>query len=110
MTQSANTAAKAPTATIETTEGTITVEFWPDVAPDHVKNFLELSKQGFYNGLIFHRVIRGFMIQGGCPEGTGTGSNGNTRVKGEFKKRPDRSHKRGVRAMVRASGPMSACG
>src|SRR5260221_7672366 len=66
--------AKTPTATIETSEGTITVEFWPDVAPNHVKNFIDLSKNGFYNGLIFHRVIPGFMIQGGCPQGTGTGS------------------------------------
>src|SRR5947208_2818299 len=77
MTSPANsTTTKTPTATIETTEGTMTVEFWPDVAPNHVKNFIELAKSGFYNGLIFHRVIPGFMIQGGCPQGTGTGGSG----------------------------------
>ena len=99
---------KAPTATIETSLGNMTVEFWPDVAPNHVKNFTDLAKKGFYNGLIFHRVIRDFMIQGGCPQGTGTGSNGNTRVKAEFNNRPDRSHKRGVLSMARSSDPNSA--
>ena len=100
--------AKNPTAIIETTLGDITVEFWPDVAPNHVKNFVDLSKKGFYNGLIFHRVIRDFMIQGGCPEGTGTGSNGNVRIKAEFNNRADRSHKRGVLSMARSSDPNSA--
>ncbi len=100
--------AKAPTATIETTEGTIEVEFWPDVAPGHVENFVKLSKDGFYNGLIFHRVIPGFMIQGGCPQGTGTGSNGNNRLKAEFNRRPDRKHSRGVLSMARSSDPDSA--
>jgi peptidyl-prolyl cis-trans isomerase B (cyclophilin B) len=101
-------AAKTPTAVIETTEGPITVEFWPDVAPDHVQNFLDLSRQGFYNGLIFHRVIPGFMIQGGCPEGTGTGSNGSKRLKAEFNRRADRRHSRGVLSMARSSQPDSA--
>src|SRR5579875_1101335 len=100
--------AKTPTATVETTEGSFTVEFWPDVAPNHVENFLKLSREGFYNGLIFHRVIPGFMIQGGCPEGTGTGSNGNTRLKAEFNRRPDRRHTRGVLSMARSSDPNSA--
>ncbi|HVS71028.1 MAG TPA: peptidylprolyl isomerase [Phycisphaerae bacterium] len=99
---------KTPTATIETTEGNMTVEFWPDVAPEHVQNFIDLSKQGFYKGLIFHRVIPGFMIQGGCPQGTGTGSNGNKRLKAEFNKRPDRRHTRGVLSMARSSDPNSA--
>ena len=101
-------AAKHPTATIETTLGTFTVEFWPDVAPIHVANFLELSKSGFYNNKIFHRVIPGFMIQGGCPDGTGMGSNGNNRLKAEFNKRPDRKHARGVLSMARSSDPNSA--
>ena len=101
-------AVKTPTALIETTEGPITVEFWPDVAPGHVKNFLDLSRQGFYKGLIFHRVIPGFMIQGGCPEGTGTGSNGNNRLKAEFNRRPDRRHSRGVLSMARSASPDSA--
>ena len=99
---------KAPTAVIETTLGTMTVEFWPDVAPNHVQNFIDLSKKGFYNGLIFHRVIPDFMIQGGCPDGTGMGSNGSVRVKAEFNKRPDRRHTRGVFSMARSSDPNSA--
>ena len=106
MTQPANV--KTPTATIETSEGNITVEFWPDVAPNHVQNFLDLSRKGFYNGVIFHRVIPGFMIQGGDPTGTGTGSNGNTRLKAEFNTRPDRKHTRGVLSMARSSDPNSA--
>jgi len=101
-------AVKAPTAIIETTLGSMTVEFWPDVAPGHVKNFIDLSKTGFYNDKIFHRVIPGFMIQGGCPQGTGTGSNGNNRLKAEFNTRPDRKHKRGVLSMARSSDPNSA--
>ncbi len=106
MTQPA--AAKTPTATIETSAGSFTVEFWPDVAPGHVVNFLKLSREGFYNGLIFHRVIPGFMIQGGCPDGTGTGSNGNNRLKAEFNNRPDRKHIRGVLSAARSSDPNSA--
>lgn len=100
-------APKTTTATIETTEGTLTVEFWPDVAPGHVKNFTDLAKKGFYNGLIFHRVIPGFMIQGGCPQGTGTGGPGY-QIKGEFNRRPDRRHFRGVLSMARSSSPDSA--
>jgi peptidyl-prolyl cis-trans isomerase B (cyclophilin B) len=100
-------AAKTPTATIETSEGTMTVEFWPDVAPNHVNNFIELSKKGFYNGLIFHRVIPGFMIQGGCPQGTGTGGSGK-HLKAEFNRRADRRHVRGVLSMARAQNPDSA--
>jgi peptidyl-prolyl cis-trans isomerase B (cyclophilin B) len=100
--------AKTPTATIETSAGAIQVEFWPDVAPLHVQNFIKLAKEGFYDNLIFHRVIRDFMIQGGCPDGTGTGSNGNSRVKAEFNTRPDRSHARGVLSMARSNDPDSA--
>ncbi len=99
---------KTPTATIETTQGTMNVEFWPDVAPSHVNNFVELSKKGFYNGLTFHRVIPGFMIQGGCPQGTGTGNNAGVRLKAEFNKRADRKHARGVLSMARSNDPNSA--
>ncbi|HVT79813.1 MAG TPA: peptidylprolyl isomerase [Phycisphaerae bacterium] len=99
---------KTPTATIETTHGTMAVEFWPDVAPMHVNNFVELAKKGFYNGLTFHRIIPDFMIQGGCPQGTGTGNNGGVRVKAEFNRRPDRRHSRGVLSMARSSDPNSA--
>ena len=101
-------ATKTPTATLETSLGAITLEFWPDVAPNHVKNFLDLAKAGFYNNKIFHRVIPDFMIQGGCPDGTGMGSNGNVRLKAEFNKRPDRSHTRGVLSMARSNDPNSA--
>ena len=69
-------AAAAPRATIETRLGSIEIEFLPDKAPGHVKNFLDLAKKGFYDGTTFHRVIPGFMIQGGDPLGTGTGNPG----------------------------------
>jgi len=97
-------ATKTPTAVIETDHGTMTVEFWPDVAPNTVKNFIDLAKKGFYNGLIFHRVIPSFMIQGGCPEGTGTGGPGY-KVKAEFN---NKKHTRGVLSMARSSHPDSA--
>ena len=94
--------------TIDTTEGTMSGELYPDVAPQHVNSFVFLAREGFYNGVIFHRVIPGFMIQGGDPTGTGTGSNGNVRLKAEFNNRPDRGHKRGVLSMARSSDPNSA--
>lgn len=64
------------TATIQTSAGTIEIEFFDDAAPKTVKNFRDLAEKGFYDGLIFHRVIPGFMIQGGCPDGTGRGGPG----------------------------------
>lgn len=64
------------TAVIETSAGEITLELWPDVAPQTVGNFVGLARHGFYDGTVFHRVIRDFMIQGGCPKGTGTGGPG----------------------------------
>ncbi len=75
-----------PTAIINTDLGDIEVELWNDVAPGHVENFLKLVKKGFYDGLIFHRVIAGFMIQGGCPKGDGTGGP-SWQVKAEFNKK-----------------------
>ena len=72
-----------PIVTIQTTQGTITVELYPDVAPNTVNNFISLVKKGFYDGTIFHRVIPGFMIQGGDPEGTGMGGPGYG-IPGEF--------------------------
>ena len=64
------------TATIETSAGTMELEFFPDKAPGHVDNFVELAEKGFYDNTVFHRTIPGFMIQGGCPQGTGTGGPG----------------------------------
>ena len=99
------------TATIETKFGTITLKFFPDVAPGHVQNFIDLAKKGFYDGTTFHRVIPGFMIQGGDPNSKnpdkrshGTGGPGYT-IKAEFNNRP---HKRGTLSMARAMSPDSA--
>lgn len=89
---------------------TITVELYPDIAPKSVENFLSLVNKGFYNGLTFHRVIPGFMIQGGCPEGTGMGGPGYT-IYGEFARNGfanDLKHTRGVLSMARAMDPNSA--
>jgi cyclophilin family peptidyl-prolyl cis-trans isomerase len=100
-------------AVIETKLGEIEIEFLADKAPGHVKNFLDLARKGFYDGTTFHRVIPGFMIQGGCPNtkdaskgkaGHGTGGPGYT-IKAEFN---DTSHKRGVVSMARAQDPNSA--
>lgn len=88
----------------------IKLELYPDKAPQTVENFKKLVQQGFYDGLIFHRVIQGFMIQGGDPEGTGMGGPGYT-IKGEFLANGvpnDLRHTRGVISMARASDPNSA--
>ncbi|MCR5328503.1 MAG: peptidylprolyl isomerase [Saccharofermentans sp.] len=90
--------------------GTMKAELYPEIAPETVKNFVDLASQGFYNGLIFHRVISGFMIQGGDPEGTGMGGPGYC-IKGEFSAngfRNDLKHTRGVLSMARATDPNSA--
>ena len=90
--------------------GRVVVELRPDIAPITVENFVKLAKEGFYNGLTFHRVISGFMIQGGCPQGTGTGGPGYT-IKGEFEAngvKNDLKHLRGVISMARAMNPDSA--
>lgn len=88
----------------------IILELYPEVAPESVKNFISLVGKGFYNGLTFHRIIPGFMIQGGCPEGTGTGGPGY-RIKGEFSQngvKNDLKHTRGVLSMARSMMPDSA--
>ncbi len=95
---------KTYTAELDTTKGPIRLTFLPEVAPGHVKNFLALAKIGFYNGLTFHRVIDGFMIQGGCPLGTGTGDAGY-RIPAEFNATP---HEAGVLSMARSASPDSA--
>lgn len=99
------------TAVIETKFGNIELKFFPDVAPKHVNNFIELAKKGFYDGTIFHRVIPGFMIQGGDPNSKnpdktshGTGGPGHT-VKAEFNDKP---HKKGTLSMARSGHPDSA--
>jgi peptidyl-prolyl cis-trans isomerase B (cyclophilin B) len=108
-TQSVNT---NEVAVIKTTEGEMVIEFWPDVAPKTVENFIKLAKQGFYDGTCFHRVIKDFMIQGGDPKTKdasketecGTGDPGY-KIKAEFN---ERSHKRGVISMARSQHPDSA--
>jgi peptidyl-prolyl cis-trans isomerase B (cyclophilin B) len=89
---------------LETSLGPITVDLLPEVAPGHVKNILGLAKIGYYDGLVFHRIIKGFMIQGGCPEGTGSGGPGY-QIKAEFNATP---HEAGVLSMARTSDPDSA--
>ena len=100
-----------PVVTFEMENGDIIkAELYPDVAPNTVRNFISLVNKGFYNGLIFHRVIRGFMIQGGCPDGVGTGGPGYS-IKGEFSQngfRNDLAHTPGVLSMARAMHPDSA--
>ena len=103
--------AKNPIVTIEMENGgKIVAELYPEIAPESVRNFISLANQGFYNGLIFHRVISGFMIQGGDPQGTGMGGPGYC-IKGEFKANghPNKlSHKRGVLSFARSQSFNSA--
>ena len=90
--------------------GTIKVELYKDIAPITVDNFVKLANKGFYNGLTFHRIIKGFMIQGGCPKGNGTGGPGY-QIKGEFLANGVNNplkHTRGVISMARAMDPNSA--
>ena len=100
-----------PIVTIEMENGkVIKAELYPEIAPNTVANFLSLAGSGFYDGLTFHRVIYGFMIQGGCPEGTGTGGPGY-HIKGEFAAngfKNDLKHTEGVLSMARAMMPDSA--
>lgn len=100
-----------PVVTIEMMNGDVMkAELYPEVAPNTVNNFLSLVKKGYYDGLIFHRVIRGFMIQGGCPNGTGMGGPGYS-IKGEFSKNGftnELAHTPGVLSMARAMNPNSA--
>lgn len=102
---------KNPIVTIEMENGgKIVAELYPEKAPETVNNFVALAGKGFYDGLIFHRVISGFMIQGGDPDGVGTGGPGYC-IKGEFLMngvKNDVSHKRGVLSMARANHPDSA--
>ena len=100
-----------PVVTFEMENGDIMkAELYPEIAPNTVKNFVSLVKKGFYDGLTFHRVISGFMIQGGCPNGNGTGGPGHT-IKGEFSMngvKNDLKHTPGVLSMARSMAPDSA--
>lgn len=88
--------------------GTMVLKFWPEAAPGTVRNFLRYAAEGFYDGKSFHRVIRGFMIQGGCPQGTGTGGGPHGKIAGEFSRDQRYSHRRGVISMARSADPNSA--
>jgi peptidylprolyl isomerase len=92
------------TLLMETTKGPVTIRLRPDLAPNHVKRIKELAREGFYNGIVFHRVIDGFMAQTGDPTGTGMGGSGK-KLKAEFSPAP---HLRGVCSMARANDPNSA--
>ena len=91
------------TMILDTTQGQIVIEMLPDVAPGHVARIKELVRDGFYDGIVFHRVIDGFMAQTGCPHGTGTGGSGK-KLKAEFNQEP---HRRGTVSMARAQNPDS---
>jgi peptidylprolyl isomerase len=92
------------TLVIETTKGRVTVQMWPDLAPKHVARIKELARKGFYDGVVFHRVIEGFMAQTGDPTGTGRGGSGQ-KLGAEFNAEP---HSRGAVSMARAQSPGSA--
>ena len=93
------------TLTLETTKGPVVIEMNPAIAPGHVAHIKRLVEEGFYDGVVFHRVIVGFMAQTGCPHGTGTGGSKYPNLKQEFNSAP---HKRGTCSMARASNPDSA--
>ncbi|NBI05915.1 peptidylprolyl isomerase [Senegalia massiliensis] len=100
-----------PIVTIEMESGDkIKLELYPDIAKNTVNNFISLIKENFYDGLIFHRIIKGFMIQGGCPQGSGTGGPGYS-IKGEFSGngiKNDLKHEKGIISMARSAHPDSA--
>ncbi len=89
---------------LQTSLGSITLDLWADIAPGHCRNLIGLTKIGYYDGIVFHRVIAGFVAQVGCPQGTGTGGPGYT-IDAEFN---DRLHEAGVLSMARTSDPNSA--
>ena len=93
------------TLTLETTKGPVVIKMRPDLAPNHVAHIKKLVGEGFYDGIVFHRVIEGFMAQTGCPHGTGTGGSKYPNLPAEFSNVP---FKRGIVGMARASDPNSA--
>jgi cyclophilin family peptidyl-prolyl cis-trans isomerase len=98
-------AAKPQTLVMETTKGKVVIRLRPDLAPKHVERMTTLAARGFYDGIVFHRVIDGFMAQTGCPTGTGTGGSDLPDLKAEFSAEP---HVRGVCSMARRAEPNSA--
>ncbi len=93
------------TIVMETTKGKVVIKLRPDLAPGHVERIKTLAREGFYDGIVFHRVIDGFMAQVGCPHGTGTGGSDYPDLKQEFNAEP---HVRGICSMARAQNPNSA--
>jgi cyclophilin family peptidyl-prolyl cis-trans isomerase len=93
------------TLVMETTKGRVVIQLRPDLAPGHVERLKTLARQGFYDGIVFHRVIDGFMAQVGCPHGTGTGGSDLPDLKAEFNAEP---HVRGICSMARSQNPNSA--
>jgi peptidylprolyl isomerase len=93
------------TLLLETETGQVTINLRPDLAPQHVARIKELAREGFYDGIVFHRVIPGFMAQGGCPDGSGTGGSSKANLPAEFSREP---HVRGVCSMARTNNPNSA--
>ena len=93
------------TLIIETTKGRLVIEMKPDLAPGHVTHIKKLAREGFYDGIVFHRVIEGFMAQTGCPQGSGTGGSKYPNLKAEFNAEP---HSRGACSMARTANPNSA--
>ena len=93
------------TLVMETTKGKVVIKLRPDLAPNHVERLKLLAREGFYDGIVFHRVIDGFMAQVGCPHGTGTGGSDHPDLKQEFNAEP---HVRGVCSMARSQNPNSA--
>jgi peptidylprolyl isomerase len=93
------------TMILETTKGRVVIAMRPDLAPGHVDHIKKLVREGFYDGIVFHRVIDGFMAQTGCPQGTGTGGSKYPDLKAEFNAEP---HVRGITSMARAQNPNSA--
>jgi cyclophilin family peptidyl-prolyl cis-trans isomerase len=93
------------TIVMETTKGKVVIALRPDLAPKHAERIKQLAREGFYDGIVFHRVIDGFMAQVGCPHGTGTGGSKHPNLKAEFNAEP---HVRGICSMARSSNPDSA--
>jgi cyclophilin family peptidyl-prolyl cis-trans isomerase len=93
------------TIVMETSKGRVVIELRPDLAPKHVERVKKLAREGFYDGIVFHRVIDGFMAQVGCPHGTGTGGSSHPNLPAEFNEEP---HVRGTVSMARAQSPNSA--